>query len=115
MLPSKNRLKKKKEFSFIYKKGKSFYSQNLSAYVYKTKYNFSKIGFSINNKVGNSVVRHKIKRRISEIVRLYIKNIPINNYVFVAKSGIEKLDYFAIKKQVENLINKINSEKEKSE
>ena len=115
MLSSKNRLKKKREFSFIYKKGKGFYSQNLSVYIYKTKYKFCKIGFSIGSKVGNSVVRHKIKRRLSEIVRFYIKNMPINNYVFVAKSGIEKVDYFALKNQVENLINKINLDKEKTE
>ena len=41
--------------------------------------------------------------------------MPINNYVFVAKSGIEKVDYFALKNQVENLINKINLDKEKTE
>lgn len=115
MLSSKNRLKKKKEFSFIYKKGKGFYNHNLSVYIYKTKYKFCKIGFSIGSKIGNSVIRHKIKRRLSEIVKIYIKNMPINNYVFVAKSGIEKLDYYEIKNQVENLINKINLEKEKTE
>ena len=93
MLSKKNRLKKKKEFNFIYKKGEVFYSKFLSLYVTKTKLNFCKVGFSVSNKIGNSVVRHKVKRKLTEIIRLNIAKLPANNYIFVAKNGIENLSY----------------------
>ena len=93
MLNKKNRLKKKKEFNFIYKKGESFHSKYLALFVTKTKLNFCKIGFSVNNKIGNSVIRHKVKRRLTEIIRLNLAKLPVNNYIFVAKIGIEKLNY----------------------
>ena len=111
MLSTKNRLRKKKEFSFIYKKGKSYHNKFLTLYVYKTKFPFSKVGFSVNNKVGNSVVRHKIKRRLTEILRIYLKALPVNNYIFVAKTGCEELDYYALKAQVNNVIEKLKDEK----
>ena len=93
MLVKKNRLKKKKEFNFIYKKGEVFHSKFLALYVCKTKLNHCKIGVSVSNKIGNSVVRHKVKRKLTEIMRLNISKFSVNNYVFVAKSGIENLSY----------------------
>ena len=96
MLNKKNRLKKKKEFNFVYKKGEVFHTKFLSLCVVKTKLNFCKIGFSVSNKIGNSVVRHKVKRKLTEIVRLNVSKLPLNNYVFVAKQGIENLNYLEL-------------------
>ena len=91
MLAKKNRLRKKKEFNFIYKKGEVYYSKFLALYISKTKLVDKKIGFSVSNKVGNSVVRHKVKRKLSEVVRKNISCLPLNNYIFVAKQGSENL------------------------
>ena len=113
MLSIKNRLRKKKEFSFIYKKGETYHTKYLTLYCYKTKYNFCKVGFSVSKKIGDSVTRHKVKRRLSEIVRLSIKNFPINNYIFVSKNGIESLDYNALKEQVEQVISKVKTDEGK--
>lgn len=113
MLKSINRLKKKKEFSFIYKKGKSFHNKFFSLYVVGTKYKNSKIGFSINNKVGNSVVRHKLKRRLSEILMKKLSSLPLNNYVFVVKVGSDKLNFEGLKIQVENMLEKLKNDKQK--
>lgn len=106
MLNKKNRLKKKKEFNFIYKKGEVFYSKFLALYVTKTKLNYCRIGFSVSNKIGNSVVRHKVKRRLTEIVRLNIAKLPVNNYIFVAKQGIENLNYKELLDNVFHILKK---------
>lgn len=107
MLSIKNRLRKKKEFSFIYKKGETYHTKYLTLYCYKTKYDFCKVGFSVSKKIGDSVTRHKVKRRLSEIVRLSIKSLPINNYIFVCKNGIESLDYQSLKDEVQQIIGKV--------
>lgn len=91
MLNKKNRLRKKKEFNYIYKKGNAFFCKYYTMYVVKTKYSEKKFGFSVSNKVGNSVVRHRVKRLMSEAVRQNMSIIPVNNYVFVAKTGSETL------------------------
>lgn len=108
MLSKKNRLRKKKEFNFIYKKGKSFYSKFLTLFIVETKLNISKFGFSISNKVGNSVVRHKIKRVISEIIREKLDSLPTYNYIIVARKGCENLDFVELKNNIEYLFKKAN-------
>lgn len=91
MLDKKNRLRKKKEFNYIYKKGTAYFCKYFTMYVVKTKLSDKKFGFTVSNKVGNSVVRHRVKRLMSESVRLNINLMPVNNYIFVAKLGSETL------------------------
>ena len=71
-----------------------------------TKLKDKKIGFSVSNKVGNSVVRHKVKRKLSEVVRLNINLLPLNNYIFVAKQGSENLSSDKLKENVFYLLKK---------
>ena len=111
MLNIKNRLKKKKEFSYIYRKGSSFHTKHLTLHVTDTKYKNIKVGFSVSNKVGNSVVRHKIKRRLSEIVRQNIKSMPHYNYVISVKIDADKLTFLELKEEVDALINKLSQPK----
>ena len=110
MLNKINRLKKRKEYNFIYKKGQVFYTKYLSLYIVKTKNLNSKFGFSVGSKVGNSVVRHRIKRVLSEIIRQKVETLPKNNYVFVAKSGCEEISFNDIKKNIELILKKANLE-----
>ena len=107
MLNIKNRLKKKKEFSYIYRKGETVHSKYITVYFVETRYKNVKVGFSISNKVGNSVVRHKVKRRLSEIVRNRINLFPVYNYVFSVKLGIDNLTFDQLTNEVEGLITKL--------
>lgn len=64
-----------------------------------------KVGISVSKKIGNSVVRSLIKRRIRESFRLLIPYIKFpNNYVVVAKPGIEKCDYHFISSEIKRLL-----------
>lgn len=108
MLAKKNRLRKKKEFNFIYKKGEVYYSKFLALYKASTKLKDKKIGFSVSNKVGNSVVRHKVKRVLSEVVRKHINILPLNNYIFVVKQGSENLSYQEFEDNFFYLLKKAN-------
>ena len=84
MLKSINRLKKKKEFNFIYKKGEVFRSASFSLYVVKAFRRYPQIGISVSKQVGNSVIRSRVKRIISEACRLNIEHFAIKNYVISA-------------------------------
>ena len=107
MLRAKNRLRKRKEFSYIYRKGEVYFAKDLTLFVSKTKLPHSKVGFSVSNKVGNSVIRHKVKRRLSEIVRVRLPSFPIANYILVAKPSVAEKDFQEIASQVESLFQKV--------
>lgn len=107
MLAKQYRLRKNKEFNFVYKHGKSVGISLITFFYVKTKWKPNKIGFSINNKIGNSVVRHKLKRRLTEIVRPFIPKLnPHYNYVFIARKGLEELSFSELKQKVEKILNK---------
>ena len=63
MLNAKNRLRKRKEFGYIYKKGTKIYGQHLCIFFVPSKISAPKIGISVANKVGHAVVRNKLKRQ----------------------------------------------------
>ena len=105
MLKSINRLKKRKEFAYLYKNGIAKHTENLTIVYLPTKHRPLKIGFSINKKIGKAHIRNLIKRRLRACVRPIVPNLKNNyNVVFIAKSGIEKLSYSDIEKQVIKLL-----------
>jgi ribonuclease P protein component len=107
MLPKENRLKKNSQFAYIYKHGQSAHIKFLSVSYIKTKYQPFKIGFTVSKKIGKSVVRSKVKRHLREAVRLELKNINNGyNYIFIAREGIDKVDFNSLKKMITELLGK---------
>jgi len=105
MLRSENRLKKRKEFNYIYKKGESFGSKFVALYCSNTPKRVKKVGFSVSKKIGKAYVRNKLKRQMRAIVREQIPNMQDNiAYIFVAKSGIETLSFIELKDCILNVL-----------
>ena len=87
MLSKINRLKKKKEFNYIYKRGEAFHSSSFTMHVVRAYKRFPQIGISVSKAVGNSVVRSRVKRIFSEACRLNIDKFAIKNYVITPKQA----------------------------
>ena len=64
-------LKKNEDFQKVYSAGKSFANKYLVMYVKDNDSDRNRIGISVSKKVGNSVVRHRLKRLILESYRLH--------------------------------------------
>ena len=65
-------LKKQEDFKRCYRKGRSYGNRTLVLYVYERQgeeNETSRLGISVSKKVGNSVVRHRVTRRIRESYR----------------------------------------------
>ena len=105
MIKKENRLKKRKHFSYIFKNGSRISSKHITINYIKTKYKNHKIGFSVSKKIGNAVIRNKVKRRLKEIIRIEQHKINKNfNYIIVAREGIENIAYETTKKELINLL-----------
>ncbi|MFT8351458.1 ribonuclease P protein component [Clostridium saccharoperbutylacetonicum] len=108
------RLKKNFEFTIIYRRGKSFANELLVMYIFKNKKNrdisfnyYNKLGISVSKKVGNSVVRSRCKRLISESFRLnYNYIIKGYDFIFIARNPIKDKSYFEVESAMKNLIKK---------
>ena len=108
MLKKNNRLKKKKEFNFIYKKGQVAHSQNFLIHYVKAFRPYPQIGISVSKQVGNSVVRSRVKRIISEACRLNIEKFAVKNYVITAKESISNKKSNEIEQEILQVLKKNN-------
>lgn len=109
MLNKTNRLTKRKEYGYIYKKGVVTYSNFLILYTIPTSRDHMRMGFSISKKVGKAHERNLLKRRLSEIVRANLHSIDAkHNYILVCKEGIASLSFEQLSSQVMYVFNKAN-------
>lgn len=103
-------MKQNSQFVYSFKKGQSFKVKFLVLVLAKNRYKDSKIGIVVSKKLGNSVVRNRIKRLIRESVRQEIENIKPNlNLVFIARQGIENSNFKEINSLIKELLKKSNA------
>ncbi len=105
------RLRKNNEFKVVYRRGRSLANNLLVLYIYNNKKNktedklpYNKVGISVSKKVGNSVVRSRSKRLITESYRLNEKDIKKGyDFVFVARSAIKDKSFFDVEEAMKKL------------
>lgn len=93
-------LKKNSDFQRVYQRGRSLANRTLVMYVLPTGKEFpSRIGMSVSKKVGNSVIRHRVKRLIRESHRLNRYKIASGfDIVVIARNEAKNRDYRDIEK-----------------
>ena len=97
-------LKKNIDFQNVYKCGKSFANKYLVMYVKENDLQLNRIGISVSKKVGNSVVRHRIKRLILESYRLQEDMFNSGlDMVIIARATAKDRTYEEIKSAVLHL------------
>ena len=112
MLSSINRLRKRKEFAYLYNNGTAKHSAHLTLVFLPTKNRPLKIGFSISKKIGKAHIRNLIKRRLRAIVRECIPTLPDNyNMVFIARAGVTDINFAELKNEVMLVIEKTGLKK----
>ena len=97
-------LKKNADFQNVYKCGKSFANKYLVMYVKENDLSENRIGISVSKKVGNSVVRHRVKRLILESYRLHEDMFNSSlDMVIIARSTAKDKSYKEISSVVMHL------------
>ena len=91
-------IKKNSDFKKIYEEKNSFATKNLVMYISKNgDMESNRLGISVSHKVGNSVVRHTLSRRIREIFRNNLENIDKGiDMIIVLRVGSEKVEFFKL-------------------
>ncbi|MEA5049132.1 MAG: ribonuclease P protein component [Eubacteriales bacterium] len=91
-------LRRKKEFRYTYRAGKSCGGRLLSLVYAKNRGGPPKIGFSVSKKIGNAVVRNRVKRRMREAVTPLIPEIRGGmNLIFIARDALIDEPFFNIR------------------
>jgi len=102
-------LKTNRDFQAVYGGGRSAANRQLIAYAMRNGLGHNRFGFSVSKKVGNSVTRNKVRRRLKEIVRACRKDeayafVPGLDAVFVARAVCAGLPYAQLSASVRHVL-----------
>jgi ribonuclease P protein component len=112
MLPKINRVKKKKDFEVIFKKGASFRNDLFSLRFIKNSLDQCRFGFVVSLKVSKKATeRNKIRRRMAGIIKNELDNICPPNYkksnldvVIISLPGAKNKEFSDFKESLVNLL-----------
>ncbi|WP_096272241.1 ribonuclease P protein component [Paucisalibacillus globulus] len=102
------RVKDNKDFQVIFKQGKSFANRQLVIY-YRKKEDQShfRVGLSVGKKIGNAVVRNRIKRYLRQAFHELEKEIkPSYDFIIIARQPTKEMEFFEVKKSLTHLLSK---------
>ncbi len=102
-----NVLRRKKDFSVIYNKGKSIGERYVVFFYKKNNLSYNRTAFLASKKVGNSVIRNRARRLMKESHRELKENETIGyDMIWIARNTIVKLKCADVKKSMEAALKK---------
>ena len=88
-----NRVRKNQEFDQIIGKRNVINVPGFCLYWNKNDINSIRIGISLSKKIGNSVVRHKCKRQINEMIRKICELSDNYDIIIIARQKFLEQDF----------------------
>jgi len=103
----KDILRRREDFSAIYKKGKSVGERYVVVFYKRNNLSYNRIAFLASKKVGNSVKRNRARRLMKESFRFLKDNIKTGyDIIFIARTTINDRSFFDVKKSMYNALRK---------
>ena len=104
-MPGEENLTKRAQYTLVYNEGRSWVSSLLVMKALPNGLILSRYGFSVSQRVGKSVTRNRVKRRLREILRV----TPLKqgwDIVFIARQPAATTSYTELKKAVVGLLSR---------
>ncbi len=98
-------LKRHKDFHYTYRTGKSVSSRLFSLVWTRNRLDVVHIGFSVSKKIGNSVQRNRVKRRLRACITPMLPYIRKGtNLIFIARSEVLTVPFTEMQVQMTDLL-----------
>ena len=109
-MKKKYRIKKNEDFQYILNRGKSFANRQLVIYyIRKENQTHFRIGISVGKKLGNAVLRNKIKRYLRESLNLLKDQIrPDVQIIIIARNDAKNKSFWEIQRSLKHVLSKQN-------
>ncbi|ERN51555.1 ribonuclease P protein component [Alkalihalophilus marmarensis] len=107
-MKKEQRIKKNEDFSSVFKKGQSVANRQFVLYSLKKEGQASfRIGLSVSKKVGNAVVRNRIKRYVRTVFQTYQDVLPGGyDFVVIARHPVSEMDFHQVESSLKHVMKK---------
>jgi ribonuclease P protein component len=102
--PKRARLTKRSEFLTLSREGKRVHT---SHFIILSKVNdagLSRLGITVTTRIGNAVIRNRVKRLVREYFRRHKKMLPSNDIVVIAKQGADRLSLLDVESELSRVL-----------
>ena len=104
-----NTIKKNREYRRIYNRGKSVADRNMVLFSMENNLENCRFGFTASKKIGNAVIRNRVRRLFKEACRLNLEKFKNGfDYVLMARYAIVGVKYQQVEKSLLKLLKGIN-------
>ncbi len=94
------RVKRERDFNDIFTKGSNFANRKFVVYKLEKGQAHFRVGISVSKKLGNAVMRNRIKRRIRHVLIELRDWLVTDDFVVIARKGVEELSYQELKQNL---------------
>ena len=100
------RMRRRTEYLRCYRQGRRRHGNLLILYAVPNDLDHPRLGITVSRKVGNSVVRHRVKRRIREIYRRWSarSQLPSMDFMVHAKPAIAPASFPTLSSELTRLL-----------
>ena len=104
--PKRERMRRRTEYLRCYREGRRRHGDLVILYAAANELDHPRLGITVSRKVGNSVVRHRVKRRIREIYRRWSERtqLPAMDLMVHVKPTSAQAEFSALKKELTRLL-----------
>ncbi|WP_223702790.1 ribonuclease P protein component [Sutcliffiella deserti] len=108
-MKKEQRIKKSKEFQHVFQKGKSMANRQFVVYALEKKGQpYFRIGLSVSKKIGNAVVRNRIKRLIRQALLEMKEQLSQEvDIVIIARKPTSDMTYEEVQKSLQHVLRKL--------
>ena len=101
-----NRVKKNDDFALTIKRGKTYLCDSYRIHVIENELGYTRVGISVSKKLGNAVVRSRVKRQIRAICDSVINyDKQALDIVVIARNEFLNKTFADNKEEFSNLVN----------
>lgn len=101
-LPKREIIRKQETFREILETGKRWHEKHMT--IVYLSFSERRIGFAVSKRLGNAVVRNRMKRRMREIYRHHRDEIGDVEMIILARNGLDRARYGDLEEEFERFI-----------
>ena len=104
MVKKTYRVKKEKDFQALFDAGHSVANRKFVVYQRDRGASHYRVGLSVSKRLGNAVVRNRIKRRLRHLVMELSDQLLSCDFIIICRQGVQELSYDEMRRNLIHIL-----------